>query len=73
MPRVADLIPGKKYKRLGYNGQLGLGEYSTTAPVVVDANVNKLYELDFTINGETEKLKCATQYTEFVEIQPQNP
>lgn len=69
MPRIGNLEPGKKYKRMGHNGELGLGEYSVKEPVIIDEKCIRLYELDFTINGETEKLKCASQYTEFIEIQ----
>lgn len=63
--RIQDLIPGKKYKRLGFNHQLGSQIYTVDQKIEINPNhVSKLYRL----NVGSENLLAATQYTEFVEV-----
>jgi hypothetical protein len=61
--RIFDLVPGKKYKTVGFNNSLGKLTYSVKAPVIEKENIYALYE----IQVDEETLKAATRYTLFVE------
>ena len=65
--RVDKLQPHKTYKMLSIFGGTGEGIYTVDAPIKTTEVINKLHEVNFTVDGVKDKA-MVSEYVEFVEV-----